>query len=81
MNEKKLTYTKANFYDNATEAEIKAAYDYCVGYCDYMDNSKTEREAELKAKEVDCDAIVDKIVELDVQVRGLKTSTETKSRN
>ena len=45
MNEKKLTYTKANFYDNATEAEIKAAYDYCVGYCDYMDNSKTEREA------------------------------------
>ena len=45
MNEKKLTYTKAKFYDNATEAEIKAAYDYCVGYCDYMDNSKTEREA------------------------------------
>ena len=33
----------------------------------------------LKAKEVDCDAIVDKIMELDVQVRGLKTSTETKT--
>ena len=33
----------------------------------------------LRAKEVDCDAIVDKILELDVQVRGLKTSTETKT--
>ena len=33
----------------------------------------------LRAKEVDCDAIVDRIVELDVQIRGLKTSTETKT--
>ncbi len=36
-------------------------------------------KAGLKAKEVDCDAIVDRIVELDVQIRGLKTSTETKT--
>ena len=36
-------------------------------------------KAGLKAKEVDCDAIVDRIVELDVQVRGLKTATETKT--
>ena len=36
-------------------------------------------KAGLKAKEVDCDAIVDRILELDVQVRGLKTSTETKT--
>ena len=36
-------------------------------------------KAGLKAKEVDCDAIVDKILELDVQVRGLKTATETKT--
>ena len=36
-------------------------------------------KAGLKAKEVDCDAIVDKILELDVPVRGLKTSTETKT--
>ena len=36
-------------------------------------------KAGLKAKEVDCDAIVDKILELDVQVRGLKTSTESKT--
>ena len=35
-------------------------------------------KAGLKAKEVDCDAIVDKILDLDVQVRSLKTSTETK---
>ncbi len=33
----------------------------------------------LKAKEVDCDAIVDRILELDVQIRGLKTATETKT--
>jgi len=33
----------------------------------------------LKAKEVDCDAVVDKILELDVQIRGLKTSTESKT--
>ncbi len=31
----------------------------------------------LRAKECDCDAVVDRIVELDVQIRGLKTATET----
>ncbi len=36
-------------------------------------------KAGLKAKEVDCDAIVDRILELDVQIRSLKTSTETKT--
>ncbi len=33
-------------------------------------------KAGLKAKEVDCDAIIDRILDLDVQVRGLKTATE-----
>jgi len=33
----------------------------------------------LRAKEVDCDAVVDKILEMDVQIRGLKTATETKT--
>ncbi|MBE6957571.1 MAG: serine--tRNA ligase [Ruminococcaceae bacterium] len=36
-------------------------------------------KAGLRAKEVDCDAVVDRILELDVQVRALKTSTETKT--
>ena len=36
-------------------------------------------KAGMKAKEVDCDAIIDKILELDIQVRALKTSTETKT--
>ena len=36
-------------------------------------------KAGLKAKEVDCDAVIDRILELDVQVRALKTSTETKT--
>ncbi len=34
-------------------------------------------KAGLRAKEVDCDAIVDQILELDVCIRGLKTATET----
>ncbi len=36
-------------------------------------------KAGLKAKEVDCDAIIDRILELDVQIRALKTSSETKT--
>ena len=36
-------------------------------------------KAGLKAKEVDCDAVVDRILELDVAIRALKTSTETKT--
>ena len=36
-------------------------------------------KAGLKAKEVDCDAAVDQILELDVQIRSLKTSTEGKT--
>ena len=45
MKKEDLTYSKTNFYEKCDEAEIKAAYDYCVGYAEYMDNSKTEREA------------------------------------
>ena len=33
-------------------------------------------KAGLKAKEVDCDAIVDRILELDVEIRTLKTASE-----
>ena len=36
-------------------------------------------KAGLKAKEVDCDAVVDRILELDVQIRALKTATESKT--
>ena len=36
-------------------------------------------KAALQAKEVDCDATIDRILELDVQIRGLKTSTEGKT--
>ena len=45
MNKEELKYSKTNFYEKCDEAEIKSAYDYCVGYCDFMDNAKTEREA------------------------------------
>ena len=33
-------------------------------------------KAGLKAKEVDCDAIIDKILELDTKIRALKTTSE-----
>ena len=33
-------------------------------------------KAGLKAKEVDCDAVIDRILELDVEIRALKTSSE-----
>ena len=36
-------------------------------------------KAGLRAKEVNCDEIVDRILELDVQIRALKTSSETKT--
>ena len=36
-------------------------------------------KAGLRAKEVECDEVVDRILELDVQIRGLKTATETKT--
>lgn len=36
-------------------------------------------KAGLRAKEVDCDATIDRILELDVQVRALKTATETQT--
>ncbi len=36
-------------------------------------------KAGLKAKEVDCDAVIDSILEMDVRVRALKTATETKT--
>ncbi len=36
-------------------------------------------KAGLRAKEVDCDAIVDRILELDTEIRGLKTSTENRT--
>ena len=36
-------------------------------------------KAALHAKEVDCDEVIDRILELDIQIRGLKTSTEGKT--
>ncbi len=36
-------------------------------------------KAGLRAKEVDCDAIVDQILALDVQIRSLKTSSESRT--
>ncbi len=41
----KLSYKKKNVFEESTNEEIKAIYDYSVGYMNYLDNAKTEREA------------------------------------
>ena len=41
----KLSYKKTNVYENSSAEEIKAIYDYSVGYMKYLDDAKTEREA------------------------------------
>ena len=41
----RLSYKKTNFYEKATEEEIRACYEYAPGYMAYLDACKTEREA------------------------------------
>ena len=41
----KLSYKKKNVFEAAGPEKIKEIYDYSVGYMNYLDNSKTEREA------------------------------------
>lgn len=45
MKKEDLFYSKENFYEKMGADDVKAAYDYCIGYCDFIDSSKTEREA------------------------------------
>ena len=41
----KLFYQKKSVYERKDSAAIDAAYEYARGYADYIDASKTEREA------------------------------------
>ena len=41
----KLSYKKKYVFEVSTPEEIKAIYDYSVGYMKYLDDAKTEREA------------------------------------
>lgn len=40
-----LSYKKRNVYEEADAALIKSIYDYAVGYMNFLDAAKTEREA------------------------------------
>lgn len=40
-----LSYSKKNVFEKATSEKIKVIYEYAGGYMNYLDNSKTEREA------------------------------------
>lgn len=48
----KLAYKNANFYETASQEEIKKAYDYCEGYKTFLDTAKTERESTAVAIEM-----------------------------
>ena len=41
----KLSYKKKNVFEAASSTEIKEIFDYSVGYMQYLDGAKTEREA------------------------------------
>ena len=41
----KLSYKRTNIYEEAAPEKIKTIYDYSVGYMNFLDNAKTEREA------------------------------------
>ena len=45
----KLSYSKKSVFEVADSEKIKAIYEYSKGYMDYLDNSKTEREATEKS--------------------------------
>lgn len=40
-----LSYSKKNIFEVASSDKIKVIFDYADGYMNYLDNSKTEREA------------------------------------
>ncbi len=41
----KLSYSKKNVFECASSDKVKEIFDYAKGYMNYLDNSKTEREA------------------------------------
>ena len=40
-----IMYSKRNFFECMPEEKINAAFDYAKGYAEFLDNSKTERDA------------------------------------
>jgi aspartyl aminopeptidase len=48
----KLFYKAKNTYEVMSEADVKAAYDYCEDYKKFLDNGKTERECVKSATEL-----------------------------
>ena len=45
----KLSYSRKNVFECASSEKIKAIYDYSIGYMNYLDKSKTEREATVES--------------------------------
>ncbi|MBO7304034.1 MAG: aminopeptidase [Clostridia bacterium] len=54
--QEKLSYKKKNVYEEATPARIAEIYEYAKGYMNYLDNSKTEREATEASIAMLCEA-------------------------
>ena len=47
-----LKYERKNVYKNADGKELEKIYDFAEGYKDFLNNSKTERDAALTAKKL-----------------------------
>ncbi len=45
----KLSYTRKNIFEEASAEKVTKIYDYSVGYMQYLDAAKTEREAVVAA--------------------------------
>jgi len=52
VNEEKLEYSKENGWVNTTEEEKTVIFDFCEGYIDFLNNSKTERESVVTSVEL-----------------------------
>ncbi|MGE5615088.1 MAG: aminopeptidase [Bacillota bacterium] len=54
--QEKLFYKQKNAWEKATEEDIKKCYDFCEGYKEFLNNSKTEREFIANAEKMAVEA-------------------------
>jgi len=50
--EEKLSYKRKNIWEKADDAFIKSAFDFCEGYKNFLNSSKTEREFTANAEKL-----------------------------
>ncbi len=68
--EEKLTYKRTNAFHTFSEDEVAAAYDFSEGYKNFIDSSKTEREAVSTSEKIALEAGFEKWCEGKVYKSG-----------